>query len=177
MLAVALPVVVAVMWSLGRGPSGLQFAPDVPSDVRRLATQVWADTAGALPARAACLDGAVLATDRDLGDRARYLPASSAIVLRIPATAAQLESALIHELAHHLEHTCADHRALRPAFLAAQGHPSDANWFGGDQWSDRPSEQYAEAVVLHVRGHRGFHRQMHIDGAALAAVRAWAEGH
>lgn len=172
-----LPALVVVAWSHGGGPSDLQVAPDVPNDVRRLATEVWADTAAALPARAACLDGAVLVTDRDLGDRARYLPASSTIVLRIPATAAQLESALMHELAHHIEHTCADHLALRPAFLAAQGHPADADWFAGDGWGDRPSEQYAETVVLHVRGRRGFHRQMHIDGAALAAVRAWAEGH
>ena len=176
-LAVVLPVLAAMAWWLAGAHVGLRVARDVPDDVRRLAIDVWADTAAALPARAACLDGALLVTDRDLGDRARYLPASSTIVLRIPATAAQLESALIHELAHHIERTCADHLALRPAFLAAQGHPADADWFTGDRWDDVPSEQYAEAMVLHVRGRRGFHRQMHIDGAALAAVRAWAEGH
>jgi hypothetical protein len=81
--------------------------------------------------------------------------------------------ALIHELAHHVEHVCPSHAELRAPFLAAQRLPADADWFEAARWEDTPSEQYAEAMVVHVRGHRSFHRQMPIDPAALVVLAEW----
>lgn len=158
----------------GDPPSGARFTTAVPADVRALAVRVSADVSAALPARAGCVDGATIDTDRALSDRARYHPATATVVLRIPATAAQLEMALIHELAHHVEHVCPSHAELRPAFLAAQRLPAGGDWFDGGRWEDTPSEQYAEAMVVHVRGRRSFHRQVPINAAAVAALAQWA---
>ncbi len=173
-LGVVLPLLAAMAWLAAARRPDVAFTRDVPADVRALVRRVSADVADALPARSDCLAGATLDTEWSLPDRARYLAADATIVLRIPATAAQLEQALIHEFAHHVEHTCEAHRELRTAFLLAQGLPEHTSWFGADEWEATPSEQYAEAMIVHVRGRRSFHRQMHVDDRAVAVVAAWA---
>lgn len=163
-------------WQARTTASQLHHTAAVPDDVRALADRTWLATAAALPAHRQCLTGATLDADPDLDERGRYLPDRATLVVRIPATASQLESALIHELAHHIEFTCPDQQLLRADFLAAQGLPTATDWAWGRSWEQTPSEQYAEAMIVLVRGRRSFHRQMHISRDAVTALRTWATG-
>lgn len=173
-------VALVVAW-FGTGcptTAGPRLIPEgaVPGDVRDLAAGAWTDFLAAFPARDGCLPDLRLETTRSLGDRARYTPEPSLLLVRIPATEAQLRTALVHEFAHHLEFTCPDHRSLRRGFLLAQGLPPSAPWFEGATWEETPSELFAEATVEVVLGFRTLHRNVRITQEATRLVAAWGRG-
>lgn len=159
-------------------PSGplLRFGPDVPADVRSLATATWERFAAAFPARRGCMSSLTLEHAWRLPDRAAYHPPTRRIVLRVPATAATLRATLIHELAHHLEFTCAEHRSLRRSFLAAHDLPADAPWRDGAAWEDVPSERFAEAVTVHVLERAPSHLRVPVPAEAVDVIERWARG-
>jgi hypothetical protein len=156
----------------------LVMGDEVPDDLRALAAETFGAFEERFAARLDCMtDVHLVPVWEGLGDRAMYLPELATIQLRVPATANLLADSLVHELAHHLEFTCPEHGSLRPAFLAAQGHPAGAEWFIADRWEDTPSEQFAEAVVQLVLGTRQQHvLAMRITEEAVAVVGAWGRG-
>jgi len=167
-------VAVLTLAACATGPPTLDFAADTPDDVRRLADETFTEMREAFPARHDCLDGITVATDRDLDERAEYLPDSATVVLRIPATAPQLRRSLVHELGHHLEFVCDAHPTVRPAFLEAGGFEADHSWFEGPTWEETPSEQWASAVVEYVLGDRDPQSGVFLSRETLPLVEDWA---
>lgn len=157
-------------------PPDLRFEESVPDDLRALATETWDEFLAAHDARLDCIAPTTLRAAWELDDRGEYLPASATVVIRVPGTAALLQTTLVHEFAHHVEFTCPDQEALRPAFLTAQDLPASADWFHGESWETTPSEQYAEATVEVVLGRRAHNGNIHITDRATAVVRRWASG-
>lgn len=152
------------------------FGPNTPADLRALASETLVRVAEAVPDRGECLDGLVVSGAWELDDRARYDPTSSEMTVRIPATAAQLETSIVHEMAHHMEFICPQGEAVRRDFIAAQGLPSDTAWFDGSTWETTPSEQWATAMVLHVLGRPDERARISVTDDAMEIVRAWAKG-
>jgi hypothetical protein len=160
----------------------------VADDLRALAQETWARFLVAFAGRTDCFGDVRLTASFDLTDRAAYDPRQATVTVRVPGTAAMLQSALIHEWAHHVEHQCPAHRELRPAFLAAQGISPDTPWrldnagasaqanAAGPAWADTPSEQYAEAAIEVVLGHRPIPTTAHVRPAAVEVLAAWAAG-
>lgn len=172
-LALALAVVVV---ACGDSSPQLRYDDSVPADLRELADTAWQDFLAGFPGRHHCITEPTLQAAWELGTRAEYQPQSATLLVRVPGTPATLRSELLHEFAHHLEFTCAEHAELRTGFLAAQGFPSDANWFGGTSWEATPSEQYAETVVELIEGRRTYRGGIEITDDAIDVVREWGEG-
>ena len=170
--------VMMLVVSCGTAPATapLSFGPNTPDDLRALAEDTFALVSDAIPARQGCLDGVTVSGAWELDDRARYSPSQGEITIRIPATAAQLESSIVHELAHHVEFACPQDAETRRAFLAAQGLDPDADWLGGETWETTPSEQWASAVVLHVLERPDERARIAIGAEALQIVESWATG-
>ncbi|MGC8779450.1 MAG: hypothetical protein ACP5UQ_01140 [Anaerolineae bacterium] len=156
-------------------------------DLRALAQETWTRFLAAFAGRVDCFGDVGLTVSFDLVDRAMYDPRTATVTLRVPGTAAMLQSALIHEWAHHVEHQCPAQAEMRPAFLAAQGASADTAWRFDDAaayqaatglaWADLPSEQYAEAAIEVVLGHRPIPTPARVRPAAVDVLRAWAAGH
>lgn len=150
------------------------FGENTPDDLRALVTDVFAATVDAFPDRQDCLAGVVVTGAWELDDRARYVPDRREIVVRIPATAPQLEVSLVHELAHHLEAACPLGVGVESAFKDAQGLDPDADWHGGDSWETTPAEQWASAVVVYVLGRADTQARIVVSPVAMDVVAAWA---
>ncbi len=152
----------------------------VAADFRALASATWSRFLLTFAARADCIGDVHLRASRTLAYRALYDPTTATVTVRVPGTPAMLQSALIHEWAHHLEYQCPAHRQLRPHFLEAQGLPPTTPWRPAGEIAAAPeaipSEQYAEAVVELVLGERPIPTKAHVTVAAVETVRAWAAG-
>jgi hypothetical protein len=157
----------------GREPT-LALSSGMPHDLERVVRTTWGRFVSAFPARASCFEPVTVAGAWELGDRATYDPADREVTVRIPGTAPNLAAALVHEFAHHLEFTCRAQRAMRSSFIAVQGLPRDARWFEGSTWERIPSENFAEAVVEYVLGHRPSHSRIAVSSGALAVIGHWA---
>ena len=164
--------------SAGRGPVGpvLVVANDVPNDVRALALDTWDRFLNAFPARRACIPPVTLSHAWEFADRAAYDPAEQAVVVRVPATAPNLQASLVHEFAHHVEFTCDAHASLRRRFLVATGSAPNSPWFSGRDWEQVPSERYAEAVTVYVLHERPSHLRVSVPREALDEIEHWAVG-
>jgi hypothetical protein len=177
----AMAAAVATALAVGGGGgdrSRLVMEEPFPADLRELAVATFGSFEASFPARLECMDDVRLVPVWEgMDDRARYLPGESTIELRVPATANLLADSLVHEFAHHLDVTCPEQRAFRPAFLAAQGHVPGTDWAIGPTWEETPAEQFAEAVVLVVLGGRRQHTlTMPIADDAVDLVAAWGRG-
>jgi hypothetical protein len=148
----------------------------VAPDLEDLAKQTWAQFVEAFAGRSYCFDDVTLMTSANLESRAVYKPESATTVVEVPATAALLQAALVHEWAHHIEFQCNDHATLRGPFLAAQKLPPDADWFHAPAWAEIPSEQFAEATVLYVLGLRRLPTGADVESAAVEVLSVWASG-
>lgn len=166
----------ALMILVGCADSDLQVAEDMPEDLGVLVSQSFEAIEEALDAHATCLHGLTVTHSWDMDDRATYDPASSTIVLRAPATAAEFEFSLAHEVAHHLEEACPAQLEMRPAFLDAQGHPEETPWFEGLTWEETPSEQFASALGEVLTGRPDPGRRVEITDEALDLVSEWVAG-
>jgi hypothetical protein len=163
-----------VVSACGGAEPSLDIAEDTPDDLAALAGGTFAEMVAAFPGRADCLEGLTLEGAQTLDAQARYLPDTATLVVRIPATAPQLRRSLVHELAHHLEFSCDEQEAARPAFLAAQGLDERTTWFTAASWEETPSEQWATAVVEHVLGERDPRSGIFLEPGAVAVVADWA---
>lgn len=152
----------------------------VAGDFAALATTTWDGFMDVFAARGGCFGNVHLRAVRSLNSRAAYDPPTATVTVRVPGTAALLQSALIHEWAHHVEFQCPAHAELRPDFLAALGLPAGTVWrpdgelagMGGDS----PSERYAEAAVALVLGRRPIPTRDRVSQAAVDTLARWAAG-
>lgn len=168
---------VSVMMACGSSSPSLVFTEGAPADLQELGREVWEEVLAVFPAQAGCIGRVVLEGDWNLeGSGGYYLPDRAKVVLAIPGKAAHLRHSLVHELAHHLEHACADHADLRVEFLRAQGAPPDSPWFEGPSWEETPSEQYAEAVVRLVLRRPAIYYRLELAPQAVETVREWGGG-
>jgi hypothetical protein len=158
------------------GGNEFQLEEDIPADLGVLVEETFEDIREALHARADCLEGLTVTHSWEMDDRANYDPSNATITLRAPATAAEFEFSLAHEVAHHLEETCPAQLGLRPGFLAAQGYPEGTAWFEGPTWEETPSEQFASALGQVLTGRPDPGRRVTISDDALALVAQWVEG-
>jgi len=170
---VVLVGLVAWLFSSDDGPD-LVIGDTVAGDLALLAQATYARFIGAAPAVADCMGTLRLEADPELDDLARYDQASGVMYVRVPATAPSLEASLVHEFAHHLEVACDSHRSLRSGFVTAQGYAADTAWFGDVAWEERPSEQFAEAVVQVVLGRRSRNQlRLRLTPEAVHLVEGW----
>ena len=153
----------------------LEIGDSVAGDLEQLATRTFDRFVTAAPGVADCIGTIRLEAAAELDDVAVYDQAASVVWVRVPATAPHLEASLVHEFAHHLEVACPSHREeLRPRFLEAQAHPATTPWFGDVAWEQRPSEQYAEAVVEVVLGQRTRNQLgLRLEPEATRVVADW----
>lgn len=156
----------------------------VAADFRAVAVETWAEFLNVFWARRACFGDVRLRAARALDNRAVYDPETATVTVRIPATRAMLQGALVHEWAHHVEFQCDAHRQLRPAFLAAQQLDPQTPWRADNTpadtpmsaWPEIPSEQYAEATIELVLGRRQIPTEIHVSREAVQVIKVWAAG-
>ncbi len=156
----------------------------VAGDFKALAVETWDRFLTVFQARSDCFGDVRLRATRSLNSRAAYDPDSATVTVRVPGTPAMLQSALVHEWAHHIEFQCEAHKDLRLAFLAAQGLPPDTVWRPDDapanmpssQWADIPSEQYAETMIEVVLGRRQIPTNARVTREAVRVIEEWAAG-
>jgi hypothetical protein len=154
----------------------LVLPDDTPRDLAALAETVFDDFVTAFPAQRDCIGRVEIRGAWELSDRARYQPDGKVIEVRIPATAPQLSTSLLHELGHHLEQACPDQLKARPQFLEALGLPADAPWPDPGAYESNPSELWAEAVVRHVTGTPDGRRPLRVTATAVEVMALWAQG-
>jgi len=185
-------VLVSGVWSCGWAgdvpPSGqrpqLVMDDSVADDFRVLAMEAWDQFLAAFEARTNCFSDVRLHALHTLDGRAGYDPDSATVTVQVPGTPAMLQSALIHEWAHHIEFQCSGHKDLRRTFLEAQGLPPDTQWRMDDVLADMPdgkkvdmpSEQYAEAAIVVVLGSRQIPNGVTVTEEMVQAVEEWAAG-
>jgi len=171
---------------IGNLPNRPQLIVDdsVAPDFEALARETWAQFLDVFQARSDCFGDVHLHATRTLDSRAAYDPDTATVTVRVPGTPAMLQSALVHEWAHHVEFQCEEQRELRRAFLVAQGLPPDTPWRPDDvsvemptsEWAAIPSEQYAEATVALVLGGRPIPTKARITQEAVHVIEVWAGG-
>jgi hypothetical protein len=161
----------------------LHIDSSVAADFRALALQTWDQFLKVFWARRDCFGDVHLRADKTLGDRAVYEPDTATVSVRVPATAAMLQGALVHEWAHHLEFQCTAQEQLRKAFLLAQGLPEGTPWrsietpeMPAGDWAEVPSEQYAEATIALVLGGRSIPTGARVTAQAVDVIERWAAG-
>ncbi len=165
-------------------PPALVFDQSVGSDLRALAAETWDQFLAVFQARSDCFGDVHVRAAYQLDSRGGYDPDTATVTVQVPGTPAKLQSALIHEWAHHVEFQCDEHQALRAAFLAAQGLAPDTPWrpaktpvnLPAGEWADIPSEQYAEATIELVLGRRPIPTPAQVTRKAVRVVGAWAAG-
>ena len=157
----------------------------VAGDFDVLAQATWQQFLALFRARAGCFGDVHLHATQQLASRAMYEPKTATVTVRVPGTPAMLQSALIHEWAHHIEFSCPAQKEMRPAFLAAQGLRPDTLWRPDDTpantpesaWANIPSEQYAEATIEVVLGSRPIPTTAQVSPEAVRVISQWAAGH
>lgn len=156
----------------------------VDADLQALADETWSQFLAVFQSQAGCFGDVHLRAAYDLDDRAAYDPDTATVTVKVPGTAAMLQSGLVHEWAHHIEYQCEAQSELRPAFLAAQGLPGDAAWRPAEAsasaaesgWASIPSEQFAEATIELVLGSRQIPTTARVSPEAVQVVAGWAAG-
>ncbi len=156
----------------------------VAPDFAAVTQKTWQQFLAVFRARADCSGDVHLRAAMQLNSRAAYDPKTATVTVRVPGSAAMLQSALIHEWAHHVEFQCPAQQEMRPAFLAAQGLPPNTLWRPDDtpaltpesEWATIPSEQYAEATIEVVLGSRPIPTTARVSVAAVQVIRQWAMG-
>lgn len=151
--------------------ASLRADPSVPGDVKALAGSVWADFTDATDHLGKCLSSLQLSVDRDLGDRARYIPGESRVVLRIPGPAARLRQSLLHEFTHHLDYSCLENQEVREGFMEAVN--MEGPWLNADAGADAPAELFADAVALVLEQEEEFVRARALPPDGVEFVVSW----
>jgi hypothetical protein len=144
----------------------------VPPEVEQEVRATVADFVAVFETRRGCIGGAELLLVRRIDDGdARYVAAEDLIEIEIPTSPRRFRESLVHELAHHVEHSCADADVLRTDVMTAMGA---TDWTGQERWEQRPSELWAESVVEIVLDERvRFERFVPLDRGVVDAVRRW----
>lgn len=154
----------------------LSVVQELPADVRAELDATWARFLDRFAGRRSCFaDVTLVLVDDVAGGDARYVVADAHIEIAIPTTPERFRESVVHELAHHVEHTCDEFAELRGSLHPVFG--ATDSWFDGPTWAATPSEVWAETVVEMVLGDRVRHAdRIVIDPAALALVESWGSG-
>lgn len=165
----------------GRAPvrPRLVVHQSVGPDFAVLAEGTWEQFMLAFAARTGCFGDVHLVAVRQLHSRAAYDPATATVRVPVPGTPAMLQSALVHEWAHHVEFQCPAQQEMRADFLAAQELPPTTPWRPEDEgghWQNIPAEQFAEAAIAAVLGSRPIPTAIHLSPAAVQVVADWGRG-
>lgn len=144
----------------------------VPAVVEQEVRATIADFVAVFAARRGCIGGAEVELVREVDDGdARYVATENLIEIEIPTSPRRFRESLVHELAHHVDHSCPDADVLRTDVMTAIGA---TDWSGQERWEQRPSELWAEAVVQIVLGERvRFERSIPLDDRVVDAAREW----
>ena len=186
---------VAFLFLTGEGSlSARQFAAPTPKhppqliiddsihpDFENLARETWDLFLKVFHSRSDCFGDVTLKASTNLKSRAGYVPDTATVIVHVPGTKAMLQSALVHEWAHHIEFQCDAHQELRSAFLKALGLPMDTLWQPhnitvdppASDWALIPSEHYAEATVELVLGQRQIPTNIRVSREALQVLKDW----
>ena len=176
MLAVAVGafVVTAAVRDDGATDPVLRFAQDVPADGRAETETTWRRFLDVVAGRRSCVGDVTVVLERRVeGGDARYVGAAARIEIQIPTTPERYRESLAHELAHHLERTCADVGELQAALTPSLVAPGQA-WSVGSTWEETPSERFAEAVVVAVNGSRVRHTDtVVVEPEVVELIERW----
>ncbi|NOX61899.1 MAG: hypothetical protein GXP42_08130 [Chloroflexi bacterium] len=161
----------------------LLIESSVAADFASLAADTWEAFLQTFAPRAHCIGDVRLRASQTLKERAVYDPVTATVTVQVPGSAAFLQSALVHEWAHHIEFQCPEQTTMRAAFLAAAGFPPDAAWRpepgraanASQAWETIPSEHYAEAAIQLVLGRRAVPTQVRVRAEAVRVLQAWAK--
>ncbi len=163
-----------------------RLLPDasVAGDFADLAQLTWQQFLAVFAARTGCFGDIHLRAATDLASRAAYDPPTATVTVRVPGTRAMLQSALVHEWAHHIEFQCPAQQQLRAPFVAAQGLPAATVWRPDNTpattpesiWATIPSEQFAEATIEVVLGERQIPTTAPVTAAGVRLIAVWAAG-
>lgn len=169
--AVGVAVAVAAWPRADREPV-VRLVQPVPADVEAEVRAAVAEFVAVFEPRRDCIGGAAVELVATVGGGdARYRAEHALIEIEIPTTPERFRESLVHELAHHVEHSCADFDELRVAILELQGETA---WASQPHWPDRPSEQWAETVVAIVLDERVRHGgEIPLDLELIELVAAW----
>ncbi len=150
---------------------------DVPPEVQAELDATWSRFLARFGSRRNCFgDVSVMLVRQVDGGDARYVIDERRIEVQIPTTPKRFRESVVHELAHHVEHTCSDFAELKAVLHSLLGGPQ-RSWSGGGVWEEIPSELWAEAAVQLVNGERVRHaRDMPVDATVIEVVKAWASG-
>jgi hypothetical protein len=146
-------------------------------EVRAAVDAATAEWQSSLGVRHDCSSGVSIVYDEIDGRRGEYRTASSVVAVDPTDGTDGLEAIVIHELSHHTFLACgvfAD-ADFKQAFYAAQGIPSDRDWFdyaGG--WSQTPAEHFAEAMATAIVGNGEGGIPVGVD--TVAVVTRWLAG-
>ncbi len=155
----------------------------VGDDFAALAQSTWQQFLEVFQTHTNCFGDVHLRAATDLPSRAAYNPQTATITVRVPGSAAMLQSALVHEWAHHIEFQCPAQKEMRAAFIAAQGLPPGTLWRPDNtpantpesEWASIPSEQCAEAAIELVLGERPIPTTARVSPGAVGVLREWAK--
>jgi hypothetical protein len=153
----------------------------IHADFETLSRDTWTLFLEVFKSRSDCFGDVMVKASNDLNNRAGYDPDSATVTVRVPGTKAMLQSALVHEWAHHVEFQCAAHQELRPEFLIAMGLPTDTPWRPSNitentpasVWAQIPSEHYAETVIELVLGRRQIPTNILVTREEIQALKEW----
>ena len=184
LLVVAAVALVAVLASVQGSQPHLLVDASVGSDFEVLALETWDRFVAVFRARSHCFSDVTLRAARSLDSRAGYDPDTATATVHVPGTRAMLQSALVHEFAHHVEFQCGEHLALRPAFIAALGLAPETPWrpdalpaqIPASLWASIPSELYAESAVVLVLDTRRIPTRARVTEEMVRVIGRWASG-
>lgn len=168
-------VALSLCWLAACAPDGvttLVVPQDVPADVEAELATVWDRFTALFAGRLACVDDVTLVLVRSVaGGDARHIASAGTIEVEIPTTPARFRESVAHELAHHVERTCADFDELRREIHPRLG---GGDWATGRTWFDTPSERWAEHVTELLVDERVRHAdEVPVDDDVLAAIARW----
>lgn len=172
-------IVMVVAASQPAAPAPVVMPQAVPPQVRALVDRTWADFSAAFAARPGCVApvAAGLVSDLEGDADARYSRRNGTISIEIPTSPTRFPEVLTHELAHHVDETCAAITEIRPFILESQGFDRLQGWTDGDTWDRIPAEHFAESVVELVRGVRLIHAdRIEVAPGTIELLASWAEG-
>jgi hypothetical protein len=173
---IAVSFVVARALSTDPHRAELSLVHDIESDVAGEVGVAWGRFVEAFPGRLDCIDDVLVELVRWVENgESRYVVGQSRVEIMVPVPAAEFRESLVHELAHHVEHTCDEFDELRIVLEPLLGGGA-ASWAGSDDdpWADRPAERWAEAVVEFVNGERIRHADdFDVDAEVLDLIEAW----
>lgn len=152
---------------------------EVPPAVTELVNSTWQSFLATFPAQRDCIGTVELVlVDEVVGGDASYSRDGHVIKIQIPTTPARFPESLAHELGHHLERACPVIKDIGRDFERAQDFDlATTDWYLGEFWYKRPTEQFAETVVQLLLGERILHSDIIVlSEEAVHLVAEWGRG-